>query len=72
MGSATDFKAGFDFLQDIGPNYLGGQMDNEARVAIHLTHRIGAIVVLLLMGAMALLLIKRGGGTPYETMALLC
>ena len=62
----TDFKAGFDFLQDIGPNYLGGQMDNEARVAIHLTHRIGAIVVLLLMGAMALLLIKRGGGTAYR------
>ncbi len=43
----TDFKAGFNVWQDIGPNYLGGQLDNEARTAIHLTHRVGAAVVTL-------------------------
>jgi heme a synthase len=42
-----DFAQGFNFFQEIGPNYLGGQMDGEARVAIHFTHRVGAIVVAL-------------------------
>ena len=41
----TNFSEGFNLFQTIGPNYLFGQMSNEARVAIHLTHRIGAIVV---------------------------
>jgi cytochrome c oxidase assembly protein subunit 15 len=41
----ADFSTGFNFAQEIGPNYLGGQMDAPARVAIHLTHRIGAVVV---------------------------
>lgn len=39
-----DFSKGFNFLQGIGPNYLGGTMDNSARVSIHFAHRIGAIV----------------------------
>ena len=41
----TNFQEGFNLFQTIGPNYLYGQMSYEARVAIHLTHRIGAIVV---------------------------
>ena len=43
----TDFSEGFNFFQSLGPNYLFGQLSNEARVAIHLTHRIGAVIVLL-------------------------
>lgn len=43
----TNFAEGFDFFQSLGPNYLFGQLSNEARVAIHLTHRVGAIIVLL-------------------------
>lgn len=45
-----DFAAGFNLLQHVGPNYLGGTMTNEARVAIHMSHRMGAIVVLLVVG----------------------
>lgn len=42
----ADFRQGFDFFhQTIGPNYLGGELDNHARTAIHMGHRIGAIVV---------------------------
>ena len=41
----TNFKEGFNLFQSVGPNYLYDQMSNEARVAIHLTHRIGAIIV---------------------------
>ena len=43
----TNFTEAFNLFQTIGPNYLFGQMSNEARVAIHITHRIGAIVVFL-------------------------
>lgn len=39
-----DFAAGFDVFQHIGPNYLGGIMDNSARVAIHVMHRTGALI----------------------------
>lgn len=42
-----DFASGFNFFQHIGPNYLGGQLDNEARIAIHFSHRMGAIVTAL-------------------------
>ena len=50
-----DFAAGFDFQQSIGPNYLGGQLDNAARVAIHYSHRANALLVV----ALSLLLIWR-------------
>lgn len=43
----TDFAHGFNIFQHVGPNYLGGLLDNYGRVAIHLTHRIGAIVTSL-------------------------
>lgn len=39
-----DFGQGFNIFQNIGPNYLGGTMDNNARIAVHFVHRIGAII----------------------------
>ena len=41
-----DFQHGFDVTQQVGPNYLGGQLTADGRVAIHVTHRVGAVVVL--------------------------
>ncbi len=40
-----NFESGFNLTQSIGPNYLGGLMDGESRVAIHVTHRIGALAL---------------------------
>ena len=48
-----DFAAGFDIFQDVGPNYLGGLMSSDARVAIHVVHRLGAVAVLLFGGWLA-------------------
>ena len=48
-----NFLGGFNFFQDIGPNYLGGQMDLESRTAIHFTHRMGALVVSLFLSFLA-------------------
>ena len=40
---AMDFANGFHLTQHIGPNYLGGQLDSDARTAIHMTHRLSLI-----------------------------
>ena len=57
-----DFANGFNVAQEIGPNYLGGQMDGESRVAIHMAHRIGAILVTLFMGFLIVKLYLNAGG----------
>lgn len=44
-----DFANGFHLTQHIGPNYLGGQLDSDARTAIHMTHRIGAMLVSIVL-----------------------
>lgn len=49
----ADFAHGFNFSQTVGPNYLGGQLEGEGRVAIHFAHRIGAIVTLFAIIAIA-------------------
>ncbi len=57
---AMDFANGFDLLREAGPNYLGGKLDNDARVAIHMAHRIGALATLLLVGLFSLRLARCG------------
>jgi len=50
----TDFKDGFVLWRGLGQNYEGGVLDHPARVAIHFTHRLGAIlaaVLIALLGA---------------------
>ncbi|ROM66103.1 cytochrome b [Pseudomonas brassicacearum] len=49
----ADFANGFHLTQHIGPNYLGGQLDSDARTAIHLTHRIGALLVTVVLLGLA-------------------
>ena len=47
-----DFGRGFDIFQAVGPNYLGGMLDSEARIAIQFAHRLGALAVLVVVGAL--------------------
>ncbi len=44
---ATDFAEAFDVIGKPGINYEGGLLDNDARVTIHLMHRIGAVITAL-------------------------
>ncbi|MBM4204333.1 MAG: heme A synthase [Gammaproteobacteria bacterium] len=55
-----DFKEGFDVMQSVGPNYLGGQLESDARVTIQVMHRLGALLVLLSGGWLAWRLHKAG------------
>ncbi len=48
-----NYQEGFTILREIGVDYEGGVLDYESRLAIHYTHRVGAVVLTL-----ALLLIS--------------
>ncbi|MGO1659117.1 MAG: COX15/CtaA family protein [Marinobacter sp.] len=55
-----DFQHGFDITQHVGPNYLGGQLTADGRVAIHVTHRMGALASLGYFGILLALIWRRG------------
>lgn len=67
---AMDFANGFHLTQHIGPNYLGGQLDSDARTAIHMTHRLGAVLVTLVLLLLAWQL-KRHGQARLAALLLL-
>lgn len=60
----ADFGEGFVLWRGLGVNYEFGVLDNPARVAIHLTHRIGALVVFLYLAFLAwkVTSVSRGSG----------
>jgi cytochrome c oxidase assembly protein subunit 15 len=60
---SMDFANGFHLSQHIGPNYLGGQLDSDARTAIHMTHRLGALLVTLTLLLLAWRLRTAGLGS---------
>jgi len=66
----SDFVQGFNVFQRIGPNYLGGVLDNHARTAIHLSHRLGAIAVLVILSIFSVKLFKLNF-FPAKRMALI-
>lgn len=49
----TDFSTAFIPWHGLGIDYEGGILLGEARAAIHLTHRLGAIAALLVIGGLA-------------------
>jgi cytochrome c oxidase assembly protein subunit 15 len=54
----ANFSEGFVLWREVGVDYEGGILDHPSRVAVHLTHRIGAVVTLLVMLVLAWRLIK--------------
>lgn len=58
--SQADFAEGFVMWRGLGIDYEGGVLEAPARVAIHYTHRLGAMVTFLLLGAVALGFLRRG------------
>ena len=58
-----DFREAFVIWRGLGVNYEFGVLDNDARTAIHMTHRMGALVTLVIVGWLAISLIRRHSGT---------
>jgi cytochrome c oxidase assembly protein subunit 15 len=53
----ANFREGFVLWREVGVDYEGGVLDLRSRIAIHQTHRLGALVVLSVVGVLSLLLI---------------
>ncbi len=62
-----DFATGFTPWHGLGIDYEGGVLHNSARVAIHVTHRIGALVTLLIVGWAAIAFRTRSGTRSLES-----
>ena len=60
-----DFREGFVLWRGIGVDYEGGVLDGASRIAIHLAHRTGALVVFLYLGWLALKLMRSAGLRGY-------
>jgi cytochrome c oxidase assembly protein subunit 15 len=70
----SNFRDGFILWREIGVDYEGGVLDLPSRTAIHMAHRIGALVTFLLLGILALRLVRlpacRKGGTVLAALLL--
>jgi len=70
----ANFREGFILWREIGVNYEGGLLDQPSRVAIHLAHRIGAVITLSVLITLAFRLFKiprlRTGGQVLMSLVL--
>ena len=70
----SNFRDGFVLWREIGVDYEGGVLDLPSRTAIHMAHRIGAVVTFLVLGTLALRLLRpastRAGGAVMGVLLL--
>ncbi|HEY1283042.1 MAG TPA: COX15/CtaA family protein [Steroidobacteraceae bacterium] len=58
----TDYRDAFVLWRGLGVNYEGGVLQHPARVAIHFTHRLGALVASAALIFAAVAALRRRGG----------
>jgi cytochrome c oxidase assembly protein subunit 15 len=58
---AADYRDAFVLWRGLNINYEGGVLDHPARVAIHFSHRLGALLTTLALAAAALFALNRRG-----------
>ena len=73
MWPDSDFREGFILWREIGVDYEGGVLDLPSRVAIHIAHRTGALLVFIILGWLAYRLLRKTQTRPggYLLSALL-
>ncbi|MGH8134507.1 MAG: COX15/CtaA family protein, partial [Steroidobacteraceae bacterium] len=57
----ADFRHAFVLWHGLNIDYEGGVLTNLARVAIHLTHRLGALVATVALATAAIYVLRRRG-----------
>ena len=67
----TDFREAFVIWRGIGVDYEFGVLDSAARTAIHLTHRIGALVVFVYLTVLAVQFMRKAENRTQVRMAWL-
>jgi cytochrome c oxidase assembly protein subunit 15 len=70
----VNFREGFVLWREVGVDYEGGILDHPSRVAVHLAHRIGAVVTLIVLLLLAFRMFKvpqlQTGGRLLMTLVL--
>jgi cytochrome c oxidase assembly protein subunit 15 len=54
MWPDANYAEGFVLWRKVGVDYEGGILDLRSRVAIHMTHRIGALITFIFLGVLAI------------------
>jgi cytochrome c oxidase assembly protein subunit 15 len=67
-----DFAHAFQFHRELGQTADGVLLSNTALTAIHWTHRVGALVVTLLVGSLAFALSRRPEGRRWAWLLATC
>ncbi len=62
---------GYNVFQVQGPNYLGGMLDSAARISIHVMHRLGALINLIVWLVIAMQLMKKPGWKPLAWLLII-
>lgn len=62
----TDLRTAFTLWHGLGINYEYGILDARARVTIHYVHRVGAVVVTVVLSLLVLFLLRRGGSLRWR------
>lgn len=65
-----NFSEGFDFIHEFDKDYEFGVMSNEARVAIHTTHRIGAVITALFIIWLGIKILLTPAYRPLKNMGI--
>jgi len=65
-----NFSEGFDFIHEFDKNYEFGVMSNEARIAIHTTHRIGAVITALFILWLGIKILLTPAYQPLKNIAI--
>jgi cytochrome c oxidase assembly protein subunit 15 len=74
----ADFGEGFVLWRGLGIDYEGGVLDHPARVAVHFTHRLGAVLAALLIALLGWRLVREpatradGGAVLAALLLQLC
>ncbi|MFT4045547.1 MAG: COX15/CtaA family protein [Solimonas sp.] len=61
-----DVKEAFTLWRGLGINYEHGVLDARARVTIHYFHRVGALIVTLMLVSLGVWLLRRGGSPQWR------
>lgn len=59
----TDFAQGFTLWHGLGINYEFGVLDGPGRTAIHMAHRVGALLTAIVVGALIVRLLRETGAS---------
>jgi cytochrome c oxidase assembly protein subunit 15 len=65
-----DFRHAFPAMRELGMTAAGAPLPNEALVAIHWAHRLGAAATALLLGGVAIVLARTAGYTAHGVLLL--